>query len=357
MPSINQPKTPVLEILKKVKYPGYSRDIVSFGMVQGIQVVEGELIVHLAMQNANPEAIAQVRREALKLLQAESGFDRVELEIEAAAEPVGHAGHGEAEGEQKVMNPQPVAGVKRIIAISSAKGGVGKSTIAVNLACVAAQSGLAVGLLDADIYGPSLPTLMGLHEKPEVGEQGLIPHEKFGLKAMSIGFLIEGDQPLIWRGPIVHKALEQLLGDTQWGSLDILFLDLPPGTGDVQLTLAQKFKLDGAIAVTTPQDISLADVRRGAVMFRKVNVPVLGIVENMSYYTCVNCGHTSHPFGEGGGRREAESLGLPLLGRLPLDPRIMEQSDAGVPIVVAQPHSEAAKSYLSLWEEIRKYLR
>jgi ATP-binding protein involved in chromosome partitioning len=215
---------------------------------------------------------------------------------------------------------------------------------------------LSVGLLDADIYGPSLPTLFGLHEKPEMRDSGLLPLEKFGVKVMSIGFLIEGDQPLIWRGPIVHKALEQLLGDTHWGHLEVLFLDLPPGTGDVQLTLAQKFKLDGAIVVTTPQDIALADVRRGAVMFQKVNVPVLGIVENMSFYTCVNCGHTSHPFGQGGGQREAEQLGLPLLGRLPLDPRIMEQSDAGVPIVVAQGECEASKCYLSLWEETRKQL-
>jgi ATP-binding protein involved in chromosome partitioning len=353
MPHDKPKNAPVMEILKKVKYPGYSRDIASFGMVKSISVEKGTLDVTLAMQNADNSAVESVREEALRLLKAESGFKNVHLEIETTAQ----SSEARQAPEEMAAAPKPLKGVARLIAVSSAKGGVGKSTIAVNLACVAAQSGYKVGLMDADIYGPSLPTMLSIHEKPEMSEQGLIPLEKYGVKVMSIGFLIEEDQPLIWRGPIVHKALEQLVGDTQWGNLDVLILDLPPGTGDVQLTLAQKFKLDGAVVVTTPQDIALADVRRGALMFQKVNVPILGIVENMSYYTCINCGHQSHPFGEGGGRREAESLSLPLLGRLPLDPRIMEHSDAGVPIVVAQPTTEAAKSFLAVWNEIHKHLK
>jgi len=190
---------------------------------------------------------------------------------------------------------------------------------------------LSVGLLDADIFGPSLPVLFGFHDELPVGQNGPIPVEKFGVKAMSIGFLIESGQPLIWRGPLVNKALEQLLKDTQWGHLDVLFLDLPPGTGDVQLTLAQKYRMTGAIVVTTPQDIALSDVRRGAIMFKTVNVPVLGVIENMSYYRCSHCGDLSHPFGKGGGEREAQDLNLPLLGQLPLDPRTREQADAGCP--------------------------
>lgn len=346
----NRARTPVLDILKKVKYPGYSRDIVSFGMVQGVKVLDGKLHVLLATQNVEEQIARQIHDDALKLLQAESGFRQVEVEIDnQLAQP-------QAAKAEEPQRPQPVPGVDRIIAISSGKGGVGKSTVAVNLACTAAQAGLRVGILDSDIYGPSLPILLGVTDEPKIGKNGLMPVEKYGIKGMSIGFLVENGQPLIWRGPLVNKALEQLLQDTQWGHLDLLFLDLPPGTGDVQLTLAQKYQMAGAIVVTTPQDIALSDVRRGAVMFHTVNVPVLGIVENMSYYHCSNCGHLSYPFGKGGGEREAERLRVPLLGRLPLDPRIREQSDAGIPIVISDPRSETAKCYLALWETLQSRL-
>ncbi len=340
---------PVLEILQQVKYPGYSRDIVSFGMVKGIRVDEGLLVVQLSLNRVEPALAAQLQDEVIAALKAESGFDRIDVQIENPQDKP-------APAEQPVKTPQRIPGIKRIIAVSSGKGGVGKSTVAVNLACVAAQSGLIVGILDADIYGPSLPTLMGITERPLAQENGLEPIEKFGVKTMSIGYLVETGQPLIWRGPMLHKALEQLLGDTHWGPLEILFLDLPPGTGDVQLTLAQKFALNGALVVTTPQDIALADVRRGAIMFQHVNVPVLGIIENMSFHHCLNCGHLSYPFGKGGGSREAANLGLPLLGSLPLDPLVREQSDLGTPVVVAAPGSEAARSYLNLWENLQKYL-
>ncbi len=346
----DQGPTPVLDILRKVKYPGYSRDIVSFGMVHDVKIESGTLVVQLLMHNVEDKIAAQIHEEALALLKKESGFKLVEVEL------LRQEGQKAVPDSSSVYNPQPLPGVKKLIAISSGKGGVGKSTVAVNLACTAVLSGWKVGLLDADIYGPSLPILLGVKEKPQGSDDGLLPVEKFGLKTMSIGYLIETDQPLIWRGPILHKALEQLLGDTLWGDLDLLFLDLPPGTGDVQLTLAQKFLMDGALVVTTPQDIALSDVRRGAVMFQKVHVPVLGIIENMSYYRCPQCGHVAHLFGEGGGRREAEQLGIPLLGSLPLDLRTREQSDVGYPVVLSDPDSDAARCYRDLWNSLKQEL-
>ncbi|RJP79936.1 MAG: iron-sulfur cluster carrier protein ApbC [Candidatus Zixiibacteriota bacterium] len=352
MSSSNASKSSVMDILKQVKYPGYSRDIVSFGMVKGIQVDDGRLTVSLGLVNVDPAVSEQIRNEAVAALRRKSGFTQVEVQV---VNPAAESAPQAAES-QKTLDPQPIPGVQRIVAVSSGKGGVGKSTVAVNLAACAAQAGLKVGLLDADVYGPSLPTLLNVRHLPDASEKGLIPVEKFGMKTMSIGYLVDRGQPLIWRGPMVHKALEQMAGDTHWGALDVLFMDLPPGTGDVQLTLAQKFRIDGALVVTTPQDIALEDVRRGAIMFQKVNIPVLGVVENMSYYTCVHCGNVSHPFGEGGGEREAKNLSLPLLGRLPLDPRIRVHSDEGVPVVVADPFSEASKAYLALWEEVRKCL-
>ena len=352
MSEANRHRKPVLEALKEVKYPGYSRDIVSFGLVRGIKVEDGKLVVQLGLSGAEEPIIRQIAAESKRTLLARTGFRNVDVQIENAP-PEQPA----AAAPEQMPTPQPVIGVDRIIAISSGKGGVGKSTIAANLACTAAQAGLSVGLLDADIHGPSLPVLFGFHEELPIGQNGPVPIEKFGVKAMSIGFLIESGQPLIWRGPLVNKALEQLLKDTQWGHLDVLFLDLPPGTGDVQLTLAQKYQMTGAVVVTTPQDIALSDVRRGAIMFRTVNVPVLGVIENMSYYRCSHCGELSYPFGKGGGEREARDLDLPLLGQLPLDPRTREQSDAGVPIVIADPRGETTKAYIALWEKLSQLIQ
>jgi ATP-binding protein involved in chromosome partitioning len=240
-----------------------------------------------------------------------------------------------------------VPGVRNIIAVASAKGGVGKSTVAVNLALALAAEGASVGILDADIYGPSQPMMLGLQGQRPTSPDGktLDPMTAHGVRAMSIGFLIDVEQPMVWRGPMVTQALEQLLRDTQWKDLDYLVVDMPPGTGDIQLTLAQKVPVTGAVIVTTPQDIALLDARKGLKMFEKVNVPILGIVENMSTHVCANCGHEEHIFGEGGGRKMADDYGVTVLGSLPLDVRIREQADSGNPTVAADPGSRAAQTY------------
>ncbi len=246
---------------------------------------------------------------------------------------------------------QPLPGVSQIVAIASGKGGVGKSTTSVNLALAAAASGLRVGLLDADIYGPSQQLLLGIEEgtRPEqVGTQYLLPIEAHGIKTMSMGYLVTEKTPMVWRGPMVSGALQQLLYQTHWGELDLLLIDMPPGTGDIQLTLSQKVPVTGAVIVTTPQDIALLDAVKGIEMFRKVNVPVLGIVENMAIHICSECGHKEHVFGAGGGDKMAAQYGVNLLGSLPLSMAIREQSDAGAPIVLAQPDSAEAKTYTEI---------
>jgi len=241
---------------------------------------------------------------------------------------------------------EPIKGIKNIIAVASGKGGVGKSTTAVNLALALAEEGARVGILDADIYGPSQPRMLGVHGKPESKDgKTLEPMSGHGIQAMSIGFLVDEETPMIWRGPMVTQALQQLLNDTNWDDLDYLVVDLPPGTGDTQLTLAQQVPVSGAVIVTTPQDIALLDARKGLKMFEKVEVPVLGIVENMSIHICSNCGHEEHIFGEGGGQRMAEQYDVDFLGALPLDIRIREETDAGKPTVVAEPDSRIAQIY------------
>ncbi len=242
-----------------------------------------------------------------------------------------------------------IGAVTHVIAVASGKGGVGKSTTAVNLALAFLANGLSAGVLDADVYGPSLPRLLSIHEKPKLaGENLLAPIEKYGLKVMSMGFLVEEDTPMIWRGPMVMSALSQMLKDVQWGALDVLVVDMPPGTGDAQLTLAQQVPLSGAVIVSTPQDLALIDARKGLNMFRRVNVPVLGIVENMSFFVCPNCGTRSDIFSHGGARREAEKLGVPFLGELPLHMAIRETSDAGRPIVATEPASIQSGLYKTI---------
>ncbi len=249
-----------------------------------------------------------------------------------------------------------IAGVKAIIAVASGKGGVGKSTVAVNLALGLSALGLKAGLLDADIYGPSVPRLLAIKDKPRTDGKKLQPIEKFGLKTMSIGFLVGEDTPMIWRGPMVQSALTQMLGDVQWAPLDVLVVDMPPGTGDAQLTLAQRVPLKGAIIVSTPQDLALIDARKGLAMFKKTEVPVLGIVENMSVFVCPNCGHESHIFGHGGARQTAAELGTDFLGEIPLVQAIRETSDAGTPIVAIAPGGPESRAFLALAAKVAEKL-
>jgi ATP-binding protein involved in chromosome partitioning len=262
-------------------------------------------------------------------------------------------------GAQSPMARQSeIPGVAAVIAVASGKGGVGKSTTALNLALGLRDLGLKVGLLDADIYGPSVPRLTGLHEKPELdGERKMIPLRRFGLAIMSIGFLVEEETAMIWRGPMVMSAVTQMLRDVAWGQLDVLVVDMPPGTGDAQLTLAQNVPLKGAVIVSTPQDLSLIDARRGLAMFRKVNVPVLGIVENMSYFQCPHCGTKSDIFGHGGARHEAEKLGVPFLGEIPLHMAIRASSDAGSPVVDSEPDGPHAAIYRAIAGQVRDQLK
>ena len=273
----------------------------------------------------------------------------------ATGRPAGAAAHAHGHGQQQ--GPAGVPGVTSIIAVASGKGGVGKSTTAVNLALGLRDLGMKVGVLDADIYGPSLPKLLAIREKPQtVGGTRLKPIERYGLTVMSIGFLIEEETPMIWRGPMVMSALTQMLREVEWGTLDVMVVDMPPGTGDAQLTMAQQVPLKGAVIVSTPQDLALIDARRGIAMFKRVNVPVLGIVENMSMFICPKCGTRSDIFGHGGARHEAERLGVPFLGEVPLEMSIRETSDSGLPIVATQPDSASAEAYRAIAAKVRDQL-
>ena len=274
---------------------------------------------------------------------------------QGAPAAAGRAGHTHGHGQQQ--GPSGVPGVTSIIAVASGKGGVGKSTTAVNLALGLRDLGMKVGILDADIYGPSLPKLLAIREKPQtIGGTRLKPIERYGLTVMSIGFLIEEETPMIWRGPMVMSALTQMLREVEWGTLDVMVVDMPPGTGDAQLTMAQQVPLKGAVIVSTPQDLALIDARRGIAMFKRVNVPVLGIVENMSTFICPNCGTRHDIFGHGGARREAERLGVPFLGEVPLEMSIRETSDSGLPIVATQPDSPHAAAYRVIAANVRDQL-
>ena len=284
------------------------------------------------------------RDELAALLAAhlrEAGIEFAELDLQLDSRVISHA-------VQRGLTPLP--GIKNVVAVASGKGGVGKSTVAVNLALAWAVQGARVGLLDADIYGPSQPIMLGLQGERPSSKDGkrLVPLKAHGIVAMSIGFLVDVEQPMVWRGPMVTSALNQLLADTDWGELDYLVVDMPPGTGDIQLTLSQRVPVSGAVIVTTPQDVSLADARKGLRMFEKVNVPVLGIIENMGVHVCSQCGYAEHVFGAGGGERMAAQYGVQLLGSLPLDARIREEADGGKPTVVAAPGSARSKAYLEL---------
>jgi ATP-binding protein involved in chromosome partitioning len=327
----------LLAALRTVRYPGFTRDIVSFGLVKEIEVREGAVRVRLDLGGGNPAVGPALEREIRAALEARAGARSVEVEIVSSG-----AGSARAAGPENLL-PE----VRHTIAVASGKGGVGKSTVAVNLAVALARRGARTGLLDADIYGPSIPIMMGVDESPSLDPERrlILPFERCGVRFMSIGFLVDRRTAVIWRGPMVMKAIEQLLRDVDWGPLDVLVLDMPPGTGDAQLTVSQKLRLAGAIIVTTPQDVALQDAIKGVNMFRKVGVPVLGIVENMSFFQCPRCGARTEVFGYGGGREEAVRLDVPFLGEIALDPAIRESGDAGQPLVVRQPGSAPALAF------------
>jgi len=315
--------------------PDLGKDLVSAGCVKGIEIEGDRVKVEVVLGFPVKMAAAQIAAEVEAAVKGLDGVGGVDVDVTWSV--VAHS-------VQKSL--KPIDNVKNIIAVASGKGGVGKSTTAVNLALALSAEGAKVGLLDADIYGPSQPRMLGITGKPESKDGSTLePMNSYHLQAMSIGFLIDEETPMIWRGPMVTQALEQLLNDTNWSELDYLVIDLPPGTGDTQLTLAQKVPVSGAIIVTTPQDIALLDARKGLKMFQKVEVPVLGIVENMSIHICSNCGHEEHIFGEGGGKAMAEQFGVQLLGSLPLDIRIREETDGGKPTVVAEPDSRISEIY------------
>jgi ATP-binding protein involved in chromosome partitioning len=338
----------ILDALKTIK--DGEHDIVSLGMVSGLQLLDGQVIFAIEVDPARGAEMEPLRQQAQKAVEEVPGVNSATVVL--TAERAGKGGNGgeepiHSEGTEK--DPTLLPDVGAIIAVASGKGGVGKSTTSVNLALALAADGLTVGLLDADIYGPSMPRLLDIHEEPSSSDgHSINPMEKFGIKCMSIGFLIDEETPVIWRGPMVMSALEQLMRDVNWGKLDVLVVDLPPGTGDAQLTMAQRVPLTGAIIVSTPQDLALADARRGLNMFRKVNVPVFGIIENMSYFNCPHCGERSEIFGHGGARQEAATLSTDFLGEIPLHMEIRETSDGGTPIVHSQPDGEHAKAYRAI---------
>jgi len=335
--------------LKAVKYPGFSRDIVSFGLLKEISAAHGAVSVSLQLTSHNPDAARQIKEESERVLRALPGVNRIHVEVRLPAA-------GQVAPASPFANQNRVAGVKHVVAVASGKGGVGKSTVAANLACALKHLGANVGLLDCDIYGPSIPLMMGVHERPTISQQEqLVPPVGHGVKVMSIGLLLTDEQPVIWRGPMINKTIQQFLMAVEWGELDFLLVDLPPGTGDAQLSLCQTVPLDGGVIVTTPQEASLGVVRKGIAMFNKVNVPILGIVENMSYFTTPT-GERVEIFGHGGGQTEAGRQNVPFLGEVPIFTEIREGGDRGIPMVVSEPKGSAARVFIEIAASLRKRL-
>src|ERR1039457_3310032 len=340
----------VKNALKAVKYPGYSRDIVSFGLIKEVAANNGAVSVTMQLTTNHPEAAQQIKAESERALRALPGVNAVHVEVKLQAGAPAGAGKGPAANQNKMP------GVRRIVAVASGKGGVGKSTLSVNLACGLAHLGARVGLLDCDIYGPSIPLMMGVKERPTLSvDEKMIPLVSHGVKLMSIGFLLDDDQPVIWRGPMIQKTIHQFFNSVEWGNLDFLLVDLPPGTGDAQLSLCQTVPLDGGVIVTTPQEASLGVVRKGIAMFEKVNVPILGIVENMSFFVTPK-GERLEIFGHGGGRAEARRRNLPFLGEIPLFTEIREGGDKGIPVVVSHPETPAGQALIALAKSLREKL-
>jgi ATP-binding protein involved in chromosome partitioning len=366
-------KERVLEALRRVKGPDLRNDIVSEGLVSEIVINKGKVYFAIQVEPARARELEALRVAAEKAVSSLPGVDAVAVTLTADRSPGaarGGNGQGAAPSQGSPFTrpgaardarhrPGGVPGVANIIAVASGKGGVGKSTVAINLALALKEKGLRVGVLDADIYGPSMPRLLGLKGQPQqIAGNQLDPMQAYGLKVMSMGFLVDEETPMIWRGPMVMSALSQMLKDVAWGELDVLVVDMPPGTGDAQLTMAQQVPLAGAVIVSTPQDLALIDARKGLNMFRRVNVPVLGLVENMSTFICPHCGESSDIFGHGGAKAEAARLGVPFLGEVPLTVAIRETSDAGRPVVATDPSSPAAEAFREVaaraWTELER---
>ena len=357
----------ILAALAAVRDPDKGGDIVSLGMVSGVVVRDGNVGFAIEVEPERGPRLEPLRKAAEAAIEALPGVLSVTAVLTAEARPPqGRTGaparpaphaHG-APAQPSAAGKNALApGVRAIVAVASGKGGVGKSTVAANLALAMKANGLRVGVLDADIYGPSMPRMLGISGRPTSADGKILrPMENYGVKCMSIGFLVPEDTPMIWRGPMVMSALKQMLGEVAWGELDIMIVDMPPGTGDAQLTMAQQVALAGAVIVSTPQDIALIDARKGLNMFKKVDVPVLGIIENMSYFLCPHCGQRSDIFSHGGARREAERLGCDFLGEVPLDMAIRETSDDGHPITASQPDSPYAQTFRDIaarvWEKV-----
>lgn len=340
--------------LEEISYPGFKRSIVSFGVVKEIQVEGNQVTIHLHYTTNNQDTKKAIKQAvADKLGEA---FPDAKIYIKETSANFS-AKTKAATANDPWANRAPIPGVKNIIAVASGKGGVGKSTVAVNIALALSKKGLKVGLMDSDIYGPSTHIMLGIHSKPYVNENDkIIPLEKYGMQVMTMGVLLDESTPVIWRGAMVTKAVEQFLRDVEWGELDVLVIDLPPGTGDAQLTLVQKVPVDGSIIVTTPQEVSLVDARRGLKMFERVNTPVWGLVENMSYFVCSHCGEKSYIFGADGGQKTAEQLGVPLLGQIPIEEKVTESGDKGIPIVEFAPDSTASMEFLKIAEKLMEHL-
>ncbi|MDD5435386.1 MAG: iron-sulfur cluster carrier protein ApbC [Nitrospira sp.] len=334
-------KEEVLNALRVVIDPDLKQDVVTLGFIKDLNIEGGMVSFILELTTPACPLKEQLRSAAENAVKGIKGV--ADVHVEVTSKVISHR----VEGNEEIL-----PGVKNIIAIASGKGGVGKSTVCVGLAAALAATGARVGLLDTDIYGPSIPIMMGVKEQPELKDEKLIPIEKYGIRLMSLGFLISEDTPLIWRGPMVMKAVEQLISDVAWGELDYLLMDLPPGTGDVQLTLAQKVPLTGAVIVTTPQDVALLDVVRGISMFKKLNVPILGIVENMSYFLCPHCSERTEIFSHGGGETASRKWEVPFLGEIPLDLKTRVGGDAGKPVLIEDPDSPQSKIFKEIAEKL-----
>ena len=353
----------IIEALSGVTDPATNTDVVSSGLIQGLVVRDGHIGFSLEVAPERGPTSEPLRKQCEDTVRALAGVLSVTAVLTAHRAPANSASnhghdhsHGEAKPAASRSGPLDIAGIGAIVAVASGKGGVGKSTTAVNLALGLLHLGLRVGLLDADIYGPSVPRMLGLRGKPEVEGKKLKPMENYGLKCMSIGFLVDEDTPMIWRGPMVQSALTQMLMDVAWGELDVLIVDMPPGTGDAQLTMVQRVPLAGAVVVSTPQDIALIDARKAYAMFEKTHVPVFGIVENMAYFVSPASGEKSFIFGEGGARRMATKLGCDFLGEVPLYMSVRETSDNGTPVVATAPDSEEAQVFITIAAKVATHI-